>query len=47
MVHVQYCKTQEVLQKSGDNVRFVPNVIAELVMTFLCTVQPLRLLFLR
>lgn len=47
MVHVCYRKSQEQTDKDGDNVRFIPPAIAELVLTFLAFVQPLRLVFLR
>ncbi len=47
MLHVCYRKSQEQTDKDGDNVRFVPAAIAELLMLFLAAVQPLRLLFLR
>ena len=47
MIHVRYRKTIEQTGKDGDNVRFVPQAIAELVLTFLAIVQPLRQVFLR
>lgn len=47
MIHIRYRKSQEQTGKDGDNVRFIPPAIAELVLTFLAVVQPLRLVFLR
>ncbi|EAQ91762.1 hypothetical protein CHGG_03697 [Chaetomium globosum CBS 148.51] len=47
MIHVRYRKTVEQTGKDGDNIRFVPAAISELVLTFLAVVQPLRLCFLR
>lgn len=47
MLHVSYHKSQEQTDKDGDNVRFLPPAIAELLMIFLAFVQPMRLLFLR
>ncbi|KAI6777508.1 uncharacterized protein J7T54_001402, partial [Emericellopsis cladophorae] len=47
MIHVRYRKSAEQTGKDGDNIRFVPAAIAELVLTFLAVVQPLRLVFLR
>lgn len=47
MMHVWYRKTLEQTGKDGDNVRFIPDGIVELLLTFLAIVQPLRLLFLR
>lgn len=47
MVHVRYRKSVEQTGQDGDNIRFIPAAIAELVLTFLAVVQPLRLIFLR
>ena len=47
MVYVRYRKSQEQTGQEGDNIRFVPPAIAELVLTFLAFVQPLRQIFLR
>ncbi|KAG6090771.1 hypothetical protein E4U30_007991, partial [Claviceps sp. LM220 group G6] len=45
MLHVKYHKSREVTDKDRDNVRFVPVDVAELVLTFIAMVQPLRLAF--
>lgn len=47
MVYIRYHKSQELTGKATDNIRFIPNAIAELVLTFLAIVQPLRQTFLR
>ena len=47
MIHVRYRKSAEQTGKDGDNLRFVPDAVAELVLTFLAVVQPLRQVFLR
>ncbi|KAG5934179.1 hypothetical protein E4U59_006368 [Claviceps monticola] len=47
MLHVKYHKSREVTDKDRDNVRFVPVDVAELVLTFIAMVQPLRLTFQR
>ncbi|KAG6248565.1 hypothetical protein E4U49_008391 [Claviceps purpurea] len=47
MLHVKYHKSRELTDKDRDNVRFVPVDVAELVLTFIAMVQPLRLTFRR
>ncbi|KAL7917061.1 hypothetical protein ACQKWADRAFT_317598, partial [Trichoderma austrokoningii] len=47
MIHVRYHKSQEVTGKEADNIRFLPSPIADLLLTFLAIVQPLRQTFLR
>ncbi|KID83861.1 telomere-associated recQ-like helicase [Metarhizium guizhouense ARSEF 977] len=47
MVHLRYHKSQEQTGKETDNIRFVPSYIADLLVTFLAVVQPLRQTFLR
>ncbi|OAQ57815.2 DEAD/DEAH box helicase domain-containing protein [Pochonia chlamydosporia 170] len=47
MLHLRYHKSQEQTGKETDNIRFVPSYIADLLVTFLAVVQPLRQTFLR
>ena len=47
MVYVRYHKSQEMTGNEADNIRFIPAVIADLLVTFLAVVQPLRQTFLR
>ncbi|KAH6959554.1 hypothetical protein BKA56DRAFT_449155, partial [Ilyonectria sp. MPI-CAGE-AT-0026] len=47
MVYVRYHKSQEQTGKETDNIRFMPPPIADLLLTFLAIVQPLRQTFLR
>ncbi|KAI5455819.1 hypothetical protein BGZ63DRAFT_349718, partial [Mariannaea sp. PMI_226] len=47
IVYVRYHKSQEQTGKETDNIRFLPPPVAELLLTFLAVVQPLRQTFLR
>lgn len=47
MVHVQYHKGQQQTGKYKENVRFLPNPIAELLLDYIVYVLPLRERFLR
>ncbi|EFZ03297.2 tlh3 [Metarhizium robertsii ARSEF 23] len=46
-MYVRYHKSQEQTEEERDNIRFVPSRIADLLVTFLAIVQPLRQTFLR
>jgi superfamily II DNA helicase RecQ len=47
MVHVRYHKGQEQQGAGRDNIRFLPQAVGDLLLTFLAYVQPLRQVFLR
>lgn len=42
MVHVRYHKGQEQQGAGRDNIRFLPQAVGDLLLTFLAYVQPLR-----
>jgi hypothetical protein len=47
MVHVQYHKGQQQIGNYKENVRFLANPIAELLLDYIVYVLPLRQIFLR
>ena len=45
MIHTTYHKGLNMTSQTKDNIRFLPTAIGELLLNFLCYVQPLRLAY--